>query len=66
MMLLGTVPRLGAAGNDPAAGPTPLKKLQRLLRGREKLAITLAVPVRDRRRRRGWFSQNAAMDRATV
>ncbi len=52
---LGTT-ALGAA-NNASAGPSPLKKLHRLLRGREKLAITLGILFAVVGGAAGWLSQ---------
>jgi hypothetical protein len=47
----------GAGGNTAPPPPSPMKKIQRLLRGREKLAITLGLCGAIVGGLVGWFSQ---------
>src|SRR5438105_3427566 len=47
----------GVGGNAAPPPPSPLKKIQRLLRGREKLAITLGLCGAIIGGLVGWFSQ---------
>lgn len=55
--LLGATTALGMPSAGGQAPPSPIKKLQRLLRGREKIAIVLAVMFASAGAAAGWLSQ---------